>query len=362
MNSFTSGFESNAKKKMDKVLRIDHISEEMFQNLIMRPNETLEFCRQVCEDWKFWIDETKLLPIKYMLDFGDKKHEDEDDDLVPESVYTDDIKFGTVKENIPGWCGAVKKFAKISSLEDLEEVKESLKIVKQDIGIWRFLGGPFHLAAEFGHLKLMQFLLYTDYDVNWKGQYWTDGEGVVRDLGDDHNNLDHNTAFMYACEYGQSEIVQFMINFSKQYGIDINEFNDERSDATGFSLACEKGHAEVVKVILESSKQCGIDICAADINLERSGGGWNGFDAAWYNGHMEVVKLIFENHEKYDIPLQKCSFYKFPTVERHVPKENKAEMKKMIAIIEAHKKKHQRMDETDADRSKKAKYEVIVID
>ena len=352
--------DSIAKENMEKVMSIEHIREQIFGDF---DHETLETCRQVCEDWKFWIDETKLGPMKYMLEFGDKKHEDEDDHLVGTFIHTSDIDDRMVKDVIPGWCKAVKKFAKISSLEDLKEVKESLKIVKQELGIWRFLGGPFNLAAEFGHVKLLKFLLYTDFDIYEQGQFWIHPDDGVRDVGD--TRFICYTPFMAACDHGQTRVVKFMIDSSKKFDFDINAIGG-LYPKTGFMIACEKGHTEVVKMILESSKQYGIDINETGDNVcDAYEHDWTGFEHAWKYGRIEVVKLLFENHLKYDIPLQDWWFPSFETGSwgSHITNKIRAEMKKMKAIIKAaqRKKKHE-MEETDASRSKKAKYEIITID
>ena len=358
MNSLfnSSIFEPTAKEKMDKVMNIDHIREQIFGDF---DDETLEICRQVCEDWKFWVEELqRKLIVKYMLDFGDKEHDNEDEDLVPSNVVPDieEMEWGTVKDVIPGWCEAVKKLVEKSNLEDLKEVKDSLKKIEQELGLWRFLGDPLHLAAEFGHVQLMQLLLYTKKDVNDAVLFFPYEDGNVHSLYMCRAYASNGyTAFMAACYHGQLESVKFMIKSSKQFGIDLNAITpDDGEGKTGFLFACEKGHTEVVKVILESSKEYDIDINETDVC------GSTGFELAWMYGQIEVVKLLFENHLKYDIPFQD---WWFPSIQWEINIfTDETEMRKLKAIIkEAQKKKHREMKEKDANRLKKAQIQLFKV-
>jgi len=358
MNSLfnSSIFEPTAKEKMDKVMNIDHIREQIFGDF---DDETLEICRQVCEDWKFWVEELqRKLIVKYMLDFGDKEHDNEDEDLVPSNVVPDieEMEWGTVKDVIPGWCEAVKKLVEKSNLEDLKEVKDSLKKIEQELGLWRFLGDPLHLAAEFGHVQLMQLLLYTKKDVNDAVLFFPYEDGNVHSLYMCRAYASNGyTAFMAACYHGQLESVKFMIKSSKQFGIDLNAITpDDGEGKTGFLFACEKGHTEVVKVILESSKEYDIDINETDVF------GQTGFELAWYYGRIEVVKLMFENQIKYGIE-DWLRTSRFPS-NIYINHETIAQMKKLQAIIEeAQKKKRREKEETDANRLKKAQIELFKV-
>ena len=88
------------------------IREQIFGHF---DRKTLKNCRKVFtkkygEDWDLWLE--RLILVQYILEFGDKK-----------------VKYAKriLSDAIPGWDNAVKKFGKTASLEDLNEVKRSLK-------------------------------------------------------------------------------------------------------------------------------------------------------------------------------------------------------------------------------------------
>ena len=76
--------------------------------------ETLEICREVFakkygEDWDLWLE--RLILVQQIHEFGD----------------TPIRRRRTLKDILPGWNKAVKKFVKNASLIDLIEVKGSMK-------------------------------------------------------------------------------------------------------------------------------------------------------------------------------------------------------------------------------------------
>ena len=78
-----------------------HIREQIFGHFDCK---TLEICQEVFakrygEDWDSWLE--RLILIQHIFEFGDT--------------------------NVPGWNKAVKKFVKLASLNDLNEVKGSIK-------------------------------------------------------------------------------------------------------------------------------------------------------------------------------------------------------------------------------------------
>ena len=76
--------------------------------------ETLEICHEVFakrfgEDWDLWLE--RLILVQQILEFGD----------------TPIRRRRTLKDILPGWNKAVKKFVKKASLIDLNDVKGSMK-------------------------------------------------------------------------------------------------------------------------------------------------------------------------------------------------------------------------------------------
>ena len=80
------------------------IREKIFSHF---DHKTLKTCRKVFakkygEDWDLWLE--KLILVQYIREFG--------------------VKDEKILKFIPGWDAAVKKFGKMASLEDLNEVKD----------------------------------------------------------------------------------------------------------------------------------------------------------------------------------------------------------------------------------------------
>ena len=157
------------------------IREQIFGQFDLK---TLKNCREVFaqkfgEEWDLWLE--RLIMIQCIVEFGDNE-------VKPYYAY------GTPKnlsDSIPGWDKAAKKFGKTASLDDLNEVKGSLK------GIFEFgrERWPFDYTIVEGHVKLMKLLFLTDLNIN-----------------DEHHN--GFTPFTEACLVGQTEIVNLMVTSS----------------------------------------------------------------------------------------------------------------------------------------------------
>ena len=232
------------------------IREQIFRHF---DRKTLENCREVFgtrygEDWDLWLE--KLILVQSILEFSDKNDK--------------------YKDFIPEWDKAVKKYGKTASIEDLDEVKESL----QELWDWKRLNlnNLLCYAAEEGHVKLMELLLHTDFTKN---------EG--------------HRAFMAACENGHTEIVDLLMNASKEHGIDLNASNVYGK--TGFMVACENGHTEIVNLMMNASKEHVIDLNASNYY------GDTGLIWAISGGHTEIAKLMIENRAKYGINIKQEDKY-----------------------------------------------------
>ena len=203
------------------------IREQIFGQFDLK---TLKNCREVFakkfgEEWDLWLE--RLIMIQCIVEFGDNE-------VKPYYAY------GTPKnlsDSIPGWDKAAKKFGKTASLDDLNEVKGSLK------GFFELeRGWLFDYANVGGHVKLMKLLFLTDLNIN-----------------DENNGF---TPFTDACLLGPTEIVNLMVTSSKEYGIDLNAC--DVSGETGFDIACQRGHTEIVKLMIENRAKYGINIKQED--------------------------------------------------------------------------------------------------
>ena len=159
-----------------------HICEQIFGYLNY---ETVLICRQVCQFWNESL--ARMSFVKLLQEFGDRDVE-----------YTDE-KVSTI---VAGWNEAAKMFVAQASLEELQEVKDSLLRLARGNG--KCCPYPVHEAARIGAVKLMEFILRTSFDMNTKDYYG-------------------RTAWHWACRYGQTETAQLLIKSSREFGIDLND-------------------------------------------------------------------------------------------------------------------------------------------
>ena len=153
---------------------------------------------------------------------------------------------------------AVKKYAAKATIDDLEEVKNSLRqlLRKSRRTPGRVLyckGHPVPTAVIIGAVKLMEIIFNTSLDMNAR-------------IYDMNAGLYNWPLFYLACRYGQTEIVRMMISCSKEKSIDLNA--EELWGRTGLHAACSNGRTETVQVLLKNWREFGIDIKARDENNE----------------------------------------------------------------------------------------------
>ena len=196
------------------------------------------------------MESTKIALINYLHKFGDTETGDHSEHAkLPNSLWWSGRgPVGTVKNIIPGWNKAVEKFSTEASIEDLKEVKRSLKGLMKLGTCNRY---PVHKAAENGYVKLMKLFFYTDFDFNQLENVFDVAGWYV---------------FHHACMHGRTEIVEMMINSSKELGIDLNARNHCGSGWSGFTYAIfNLNHeADTMKLMIEKRKEFGIDIRQKD--------------------------------------------------------------------------------------------------
>jgi len=250
-----------------------HIRDQIFDPL---NHETVLICRQVCQFWNESL--AKMSFVKLLQEFGDR-----------------DVEYQYVKVStmFPGWKEAIKMFVAQASLEELQEVKDSL--LRLAIGTSKCCEDPVQEAAQIGAVKLMEFIIRTECDMNATGRTnyygrtaWHCAIGQTetaqliiqssKDFGIDLNSEDSigKTAWHDACRFGQTETAQLIIHSSKDFGIDLN--SEDSIGRTAWHDACIEGETETVQMILKNWKEFGIDIQARDnegktaldlINLEK---------------------------------------------------------------------------------------------
>ena len=207
--------------------------------------EDLEICCEVSDSWNESLNKNSSLKkqslVKNLLEFGRRQVK-----IYLRSVYVRTYKYEwkEVHEVIPGWNKAVKKVGNKASLDDLKEIKESLQ--KYDPAK-SSPENPVFWAASKGYLKLMKLFFETSFDMNTR-------DGI------------NGNVFLEACAYSEhsesSEMVQLIIQSSKDHGIDLNMQDVEGHSA--FHSACQVAPLKIPKLLLENYEEFGIDIMHED--------------------------------------------------------------------------------------------------
>merc|ERR1711860_3146 len=242
-------------KKMDKIMGNHLIRDQIFDHL---NHKTVLICRQVCQFWNESL--AKMSFVKLLQEFGDRY------------VLRRNEKVSII---VAGWKEAAKMFVAQASLEELQEVKDSLLRLLSRNG--KCCPYPVHKAAEIGAVKLMEFILRTSFDLNTKNNYgWT--------------------ALHLACYIGKSETAQLMIQSSKEFGIDLNAKDND--GLTAWHLACSYGRTETAQLILKSSKEFGIDLNTKDNN------GMTAWHEACSYGETETAQLLIQSSKECGIDIK----------------------------------------------------------
>jgi len=279
-----------------------HICEQIFGYLNY---ETVENCRKVSELWNVSLERIAL--ITFLQEFGDR-----DGERLVDHVELDPK--GKVSTIVAGWKKAAKEYGFQASLEELQEIKGSLQDLLVASG--KCCEYPVHEAAIIGAVKLMEFILRTEYDLNaeddsgmtvWHcacryGQTET-AQLLIKspnEFGIDLNAKDDygSTAWHWACCYGQTETAQLLIHSSKEFGINLNAKDDYGQ--TGLHEACcgnGPGKTETVQMILKNWKEFGIDLNVKDDN------GQTPWHEACITDHTEAVQMILKNWKEFGIDL-----------------------------------------------------------
>jgi len=239
-----------------------HIRDQIFDPL---NHETVLICRQVCQFWNESL--ARMSFVKLLQEFGDR-----DVERPPWKKEEEEVKVSAI---VAGWNEAAKMFVAQASLEELQEVKDSLLRLARGTG--KCCYDPVHEAAEIGATKLMEFILRTSFDLNTKNNYgWT--------------------AWHLACSNGQTETAQIIINSSKDFGIDLNAKNN--SGSTALHWACFKGKTETAQSLIKSSKEFGIDLNA------KNNYGRTGLHDACINDQTKTVQMILKNWKEFGIDIK----------------------------------------------------------
>ena len=87
---------------------------------------------------------------------------------------------------------------------------------------------------------------------------------MVNDPNINFNAVDqyHRTGFIIACQHGQTDIVEYLLNCAQKRNIDFNWQADD--NLTGFHIACIRGHYKIVSLIMSHADTLNINLFARD--------------------------------------------------------------------------------------------------
>ena len=245
-----------------------NLQELIFDNLDC---DSVMKCRRVCKSWNTTLK--KMSDVKFLQEFGDFDCEH----------YGN--QWGKVSTIIPGWKMAVKKYAAKATIDDLEEVKNSLRPqLRRTPG--RVYCHPVRTAVIIGAVKLMEIIFNTSFDMN--ALLYGYGCGVYGSL-----------PFHLACSYGQTEIVRMMISCSKEKSIDLNARRFP-GGWTGLHVACNYGKTETVQVLLKNWREFGIDIKARDDDNKTALELIN-YRSGELEPYVQIKKMLEDEYAKIDV-------------------------------------------------------------
>ena len=271
-----------------------HIVENIFGNL---DHDTLVNCRKVSSLWNESLEplERSFL-AKILLKYGVKIAEE----CLRNHKSEKEEKLSTRKSE---WNKAVQKYKSEASIEDLRELKDSVKKLLPLNGI--FLYRPQRVAFRLSDSKVLKFLFSTSYNVNdrdWKGgtaclrriEMATEmaklflldfpKENGMIDL--DARDNEGSTAFHRAFEGEAAEVI---LDFTKG-SIDLNA--TDRQGMTAFHVACKSSNSHCVRWFLHYSKESDtIDLNARDNN------GMTGLHLACNGNIKSILDFSRENND-----------------------------------------------------------------
>ena len=208
-----------------------HLLEHIFGYL---DHDTIVICRKVSY---FWDESLEPLERSFLINILRNF-------VVKITAYHRSVKKDSeegVLNVISGWNEAVQNYRQNATIEELRELKESVKKLLPPNG--KCLAHPVQSSVRIGDVKILEFLFCASYDVNEK---FNRG----------------GTAFLWACTYGNVKIAKWIFNFTKENNLKSCLNDTDNAGMTAFHWACY--HHETAKWILGLEEIDEIDLNARD--------------------------------------------------------------------------------------------------
>ncbi len=154
----------------------------------------------------------------------------------------------------------------------------------------------YHLAAQKGHVKVLEALKGQDFNEKTEKSEWT--------------------GLHFAAENGHVGACRFLVEKS----IRILKMRDSRG-RTAFHFAAKKGHIQVLEALKEKGQ---------DINEPTSKSGWTGLHFAAENGHVDAVKWLLANGARKELRSKDGKSFKGVTAKQAAEKKGKVEVVKLL--------------------------------
>ena len=249
---------------------LSDIKDQIFEHV---DNSTLAKCLLVSKDWYEALKRLKLR--RHLLWLLTNSEIDTIQQLDMEFNYgLQKTKFIRV---FPNWMELTNHFKRKGKVEDIEEVIHVLKLYISEPN-YRAEGldkaSPIHYAAEKGHLAFLKILVPLSVRLD--------------------SYRPRCPPFLLACEFGQTQIVQFFL-----------DFKDFEKSKDALYLACHNGHLDVVKLLVEQNDQ---DLCViqpAMVHYDKQ----TIFHAACKSGNLDLVLYLIHNSKHLNLDLNLCDRY-----------------------------------------------------
>jgi len=221
--------------------------------------------------WKSLIDSEKFYFIRQIIKFKTKY----------KSFFKAHVE----------WNGILGDFDSKQKLSDLKNMSRFLHEFFKMKNPEKY--DPFEWIVSRNEINWVKFLLRFVKDLNQTSEVGS--ETNFKETT--YNTESHEPAFFTACFEGYTEIVELLMNVSKDDKIIDYNWQD-LGGRTPFQIACERGETKIVKLFLKHAEELKIDLNSRSNVLNR-----NAVCSAILEKNDEVVDLLLQD-PRFDVHSQ----------------------------------------------------------